>query len=278
MRVDFHTHSDCSDGALSVAELLQRARDNDVQMFAITDHDTVKGVHLAAQVQAGLGESLLRLVSGVELSTCWQGVSIHVVGLNFDPDSSSLAAYLAQIDQARSDRAELIANRLVKQGFQGALEGALQIADGSVLGRPHFARWLVQEGHCESLDKAFKRWLGRGKIGDVKSFWPDLELAVQAITEAGGVAVLAHPHHYGMTRAKLKRLVLAFIEAGGQSIEMPLGTADTDSRLMVRRFASELGLHLSLGSDYHADSAWGSPIGVETALVGDNKGVWELWQ
>lgn len=70
MRVDFHTHSDCSDGALSVAELLQRARDNDVQMFAITDHDSVKGVHLAAQVQAGLGESSLRLVSGVELSTC----------------------------------------------------------------------------------------------------------------------------------------------------------------------------------------------------------------
>ena len=114
MRVDFHTHSDCSDGALSVAELLQRARDNDVQMFAITDHDTVKGVHLAAQVQAGLGESLLRLVSGVELSTCWQGVSIHVVGLNFDPDSPSLAAYLAQIDQARSDRAELIANPFVE--------------------------------------------------------------------------------------------------------------------------------------------------------------------
>ena len=278
MRVDFHTHSDCSDGALSVAELLQRARDNDVQMFAITDHDTVRGVHLAAREQASQGESLLRLVSGVELSSCWQGASIHVVGLNFDPNSPSLVAYLAQIDQARSDRAELIANRLVKQGFHGALEGAVQIADGAVLGRPHFARWLVQEGHCETLDKAFKRWLGGGKIGDVKSFWPDLELAVQAITKAGGVAVLAHPHHYGMTRAKLKRLVLAFRQAGGQSIELPLGTADTDSRLTVRRFANELDLHLSLGSDYHADSTWGSAIGVETTLVGDNKGVWELWQ
>ena len=221
---------------------------------------------------------MLRLVSGVELSSCWQGASIHVVGLNFDPSSPSLVAYLAQIDQARSDRAELIANRLVKQGFHGALEGAVQIADGAVLGRPHFARWLVQEGHCETLDKAFKRWLGRGRIGDVKSFWPDLELAVQAITKAGGVAVLAHPHHYGMTRAKLKRLVLAFRQAGGQSIELPLGTADTDSRLTVRRFANELDLHLSLGSDYHADSTWGSAIGVETALVGDNKGVWELWQ
>ncbi len=276
-RLDLHVHSTCSDGALSVPDLLERALAADIQTIALTDHDTIKGVETAREWLSNNSEASLQLISGTELSCVWQGVTIHVVGLNFDVQNTALGSYLQGLDYARSERAELIASRLEKQGFKGALAGAQAIAGEAQLGRPHFARWLVDAGHCDSMNAAFKRWLGRGKLGDVKVFWPSLEEAVDVVVKAGGVAVLAHPQHYGMTRAKLKRLVFAFAQAGGSALELPLGRDHADVALYVRRLLNECELSVSLGSDFHADSEWGPRLGVDVALARNLNPVWAGW-
>ena len=276
-RLDLHVHSTCSDGALSVPDLLERALAADIQTIALTDHDTIKGVETAREWLSNNSEVSLQLISGTELSCVWQGVTIHVVGLNFDVQNTLLESYLQGLDYARSERAELIASRLEKQGFKGALAGAQAIAGEAQLGRPHFARWLVDAGHCDSMNAAFKRWLGRGKLGDVKVFWPSLEEAVDVVVKAGGVAVLAHPQHYGMTRAKLKRLVLAFAQAGGSALELPLGRDHADVALYVRRLLNECELSVSLGSDFHADSEWGPRLGVDVAVARNLNPVWAGW-
>lgn len=276
-RLDLHVHSTCSDGALSVPDLLERALAADIQTLALTDHDTIKGLETAREWLSSNSEARLQLISGSELSCVWQGVTIHVVGLNFDVQNAVLGAYLQGLDHARSERAELIASRLEKQGFKGALAGAQAIAGEAQLGRPHFARWLVEAGHCDSMNAAFKRWLGRGKLGDVKVFWPSLEEAVGVVVQAGGVAVLAHPQHYGMSRAKLKRLVFAFAQAGGRALELPLGKDHADVALYVRRLLDEFELSVSLGSDFHADSEWGPRLGVDVALARNLNPVWAGW-
>ncbi|EGG30364.1 putative metal-dependent phosphoesterases (PHP family) [Aequoribacter fuscus] len=276
-RLDLHVHSTCSDGALSVPDLLERALAADIQTIALTDHDTIKGVETAREWLSNNSEASLQLISGTELSCVWQGVTIHVVGLNFDVQNTLLDSYLQGLDHARSERAELIASRLEKQGFKGALAGAQAIAGEAQLGRPHFARWLVEAGHCDSMNAAFKRWLGRGKLGDVKVFWPSLEEAVGVVVNAGGVAVLAHPQHYGMTRAKLKRLVFAFAQAGGSALELPLGKDHADVALYVRRLLNECELSVSLGSDFHADSEWGPRLGVDVAVARNLNPVWAGW-
>lgn len=276
-RLDLHVHSTCSDGALSVPDLLERALAADIQTIALTDHDTIKGVETAREWLSNNSEVSLQLIPGTELSCVWQGVTIHVVGLNFDVQNTLLESYLQGLDYARSERAELIASRLEKQGFKGALAGAQAIAGEAQLGRPHFARWLVDAGHCDSMNVAFKRWLGRGKLGDVKVFWPSLEEAVDVVVKAGGVAVLAHPQHYGMTRAKLKRLVFAFAQAGGSALELPLGRDHADVALYVRRLLNECELSVSLGSDFHADSEWGPRLGVDVAVARNLNPVWAGW-
>lgn len=276
-RLDLHVHSTYSDGALSVPDLLERALAADIQTIALTDHDTIKGVETAREWLSNNSEASLQLISGTELSCVWQGVTIHVVGLNFDVQNTLLDSYLQGLDHARSERAELIASRLEKQGFKGALAGAQAIAGEAQLGRPHFARWLVEAGHCDSMNAAFKRWLGRGKLGDVKVFWPSLEEAVGVVVNAGGVAVLAHPQHYGMTRAKLKRLVFAFAQAGGSALELPLGKDHADVALYVRRLLNECELSVSLGSDFHADSEWGPRLGVDVAVARNLNPVWAGW-
>lgn len=276
-RLDLHVHSTCSDGALSVADLLARAHEADIRTLALTDHDSIKGLAIAREWLSNNPTASIKLISGAELSCVWQGVTIHVVGLNFDEQNPELEAYLTSLDRARVERAELIATRLEKQGFKGALAGAQAIAGEAQLGRPHFARWLVDEGHCESMNAAFKRWLGRGKIGDVKVFWPSLEQAVGVIVQAGGVAVLAHPQHYGMTRAKLKRLVSAFVDVGGRALELPLGQDHADAALYVRRLLSEFELSVSLGSDFHADSEWGPRLGLEADIARNLYPVWAGW-
>lgn len=277
MLVDFHMHTRHSDGALTVAHLLERLAEAEVALFAVTDHDTIEGVLEARRVMCGHQSKSPAMVNGVELSCVWSGVTIHVVGLGFDCDSPSLRTYLASIDQAREARALKIADRLAKVGFPGGYEGAVALAEGAVVGRPHFARWMVEAGYCDSADQAFKKWLGRGKIGDVKLFWPELETAVNVIKDSGGKAVLAHPHHYGLTRAKLKRLVGAFVQAGGVALERPLGKDHMDLSGYVTRLVKEYGLEVSLGSDFHADTQWGPRLGVDVGYLDGCEPVWSGW-
>ena len=272
MIVDFHTHSLASDGALAPIELLRRAKAAGVQQFALTDHDTTAG-YLAVRHTSEAEE--VGLISGVELSCRWATATIHVVGLNFDADAPEMTAMVEQLTQAREERAEKIATRLAGVGIDDALEGAKAIANGSQIGRPHFATWMVEAGAVDSVAEAFDKYLGAGKIGDVKMFWPPLSDVVQAITRAGGVAILAHPLKYRLTGMKLRALINDFKAAGGGAIEVLNGRQPETDLKRLSQLAEGNGLMCSVGSDFHRDFEYGPKLGIDVERLPNGAYVWD---
>lgn len=269
MIIDFHTHSHASDGALAPGDLLAEAVAAGVQQFALTDHDTVAGYRALREAGAALHGNM-QLLAGTELSTLWSGVGIHVVGLGMDIDHPVLHAGLERLDAARRERAGLIAERLEKLGMPGALAGAQAEAGVSQIGRPHFAAWMVAQGHVEDANRAFDKYLGAGKIGDVKTCWPPLAEATGWIVAAGGIAVLAHPLKYRMTRTKLKRCLQDFAAAGGSAMEVYSGRQTEEQTRDLCKLAVAMGLLASVGSDFHAHWDHGPRLGFDVSrLPGD---------
>jgi predicted metal-dependent phosphoesterase TrpH len=275
--IDFHTHTSASDGALDPVELMARAADNKLELLAITDHDTVAGYEEAAAYHT-LNPGSMRLIPGIELSCQWSGTTIHVLGLGIDCEHSAMRHALATMIAARRERGVKIASRLAARGFEGALQGALVHAGESQLGRPHFAAWMVERGHVKDHNEAFDRYLGQGKIGDVRAFWPELAQVTGWIASSGGVAVIAHPLKYRFTAMKLRRLITAFIAAGGQGIEVQSGYQTTDQTAHLLRLGKEFELEISVGSDFHRDAAYNTPVGVESLPFEGMRGVWERFR
>jgi predicted metal-dependent phosphoesterase TrpH len=269
--IDFHTHSAASDGSLSPRDLTDRAVSEGVCRLAITDHDTIAGyLSVCRSVPPGL-----ELISGVELSCQWGRAGIHIVGLGFDPASPALVKHLEGLDKARKDRAEKIAYKLDRSGMPGALAGAMAVAAGAQIGRPHFARWMVLAGHVDNEQLAFKQFLGRGKPGDISLLWPTLDDTVATINGAGGVSVLAHPLDYKMTATRLRALTDAFHEAGGQALEVINGRPRPGDKDTLWRLVRERDLQVSVGSDFHRDSPYGAGLGVDVTEIPEGMGVWE---
>ncbi|HEY9032578.1 MAG TPA: PHP domain-containing protein [Pseudomonadales bacterium] len=274
MKFDLHCHSTASDGSLSPDVVLQRAVDAGVELFALTDHDTLQGFCQLQAVPAGL-----TLVSGIELSTVWSGVSIHVVGLDFDPVHPALLSMIETLRLAREQRAHMIDSRLADRGMPGALAGALQYCpDIGQLGRPHFAEYLRAAGYVASSNEAFDKWLGSGKIGDIKTVWPSLEAVVASIVDAGGVAVLAHPLRYKMTFSKLRRLVAAFREAGGRAVEVVGSSMQGEQKKQLWQLVQAMQLAGSGGSDFHSPEWQWAQIGHLEPLPAFITPVWDCFQ
>lgn len=247
--LDLHMHSTASDGALSPTELVALCHARGLTHMALTDHDTIAGVAEAASEAERLG---LRLLTGTELSAQWQGVTIHIVALLPDGVRGALAEGLAAQARARVARGEIIAQRLEAIGLDDALAKAREQAGSErPLGRPDFARALVAAGLVPDMSTAFKKHLGAGKRGDVKSHWPYLGEAVGWIRDAGGVAVLAHPLRYGLTRRKRGLLLDGFVAAGGEAAELISGFQNPDVTRDLARQLQERELYGSLGSDFH---------------------------
>ena len=273
MKYDLHCHSNCSDGTLTPTELVGRAIEMGVQTLAITDHDTINAYH-----HLNLKESLpIKIVPGIEFSSCWGKMNIHIVGLNVQLDSDSLKAGVAFQNIARQKRAAMIANKLVQLGFKEALAGATAIANNGNIGRPHFAQYLVNIGAVSDINQAFKKFLGSGKPGDIKQFWADIPQIVRWINEAGGTAVLAHPKKYQLTRTRLKHLLDNFIEAGGQGMEVISGRQDANITKDLAGLCVEKKLLASCGSDFHRPGQAWAELGRISELPIACSPVWEHW-
>ena len=192
MLFDLHSHTTASDGRLSPQDLVRRAAERRVDVLAITDHDTVAG--LAPAEQAIEAENLpLTLIKGIEISTLWSNFDIHIVGLNIEPEHPAIVRIIEEQAQRRADRAALMGERLEKNRMPGALEGAKAIANGATLTRAHFAQWIVEQGYAKNMQAVFKKFLTRNNPGYVPPNWCSMAEAVEAIHQAGGQAVLAHP-------------------------------------------------------------------------------------
>jgi predicted metal-dependent phosphoesterase TrpH len=255
--VDFHMHSTASDGALTPTALVALCAQRGLTHMALTDHDTMDGVFEAEQAAQQAGICLL---PGSEISTRWQGVGVHVVALMPSGLQGPLVEGLARQREARIERAEVIAQRLEKIGLPDALAKARTHAGSErPLGRPDFARALVAEGVAKDWADAFKRYLGSGKKGDVKAQWPEVSQAVEWIVASKGVAVIAHPLRYRLTRRKRGLLMDAFCEAGGQAVELVNGQQNADATRDLARQLVERDLYASLGSDFHFPGSHAAP-------------------
>lgn len=274
--VDLHMHSICSDGALTPSDLMARAADAGVRVLALTDHDSVDGVAEATVAAAAHG---IRVLPALELSTLWQGGSVHVVGLGVDIHAAGLVAGLAQQANARGERAKAIAQKLEKHKLPGAYDAALALVGGEPnrISRTHFAQWLVAGGQVKTMQGAFDKYLGAGKPADVPMPWLDLTAAVALIRGAGGTAVLAHPGRYPLSRTKMRALIAAFAEAGGEAMEVATATEKPDMIRYLGQLSVQCGLEASQGSDFHGPHIPWAQLGRFPPLPAECRPVWRRW-
>ena len=273
LNADLHCHSTVSDGLLAPAEVVRRARDNGVELLALTDHDELGGL---AEARAAADEIGLRFVDGVEVSISWgDDQTVHIVALGVDPGNAALLAGLHQVRSGRDARARRMAAELDKVGIHGAYEGALRHAGNPALvSRSHFARYIAEQGHARDVKSVFDYWLAKGKPGYVEHAWATLEDALQWIIGAGGIAVIAHPGRYRMSAAQRRVLFAAFKDLGGSGIEVLSGSHKDDEVREFSRIAREFGFLASRGSDFHGPGESWIDLGSMPDLPEDLTPVW----
>ena len=274
LNADLHCHSVVSDGTLTPEALAERAAANGVELWALTDHDEVGGQHraLAAATAAGI-----KYLTGAEISVTFANVTVHIVGLGFDPDNAALVQGLANTRDGRIPRAQDMAAQLAKVGIADAYEGALKyVGNPQLVSRTHFARFLVESGVCKDTPEVFRKYLTEGKPGYVPHRWATLGDAVHWITGAGGVAVIAHPARYKFTANEEYALFSEFKAHGGQGVEVVTGSHTPAEYVTYAAMAREFGMVASRGSDFHSPDESHTDLGKLPYLPGELTPVWEL--
>ena len=273
-KIDLHCHSLVSDGALSPSQLIERAAGQQVTDIALTDHDTTDGL---AEAKSAAQQHGINLIHGIELSTSWNNKCFHVVGANIDPDYPPLQEGIKELRKIRNDRAEKMAAKLAKKGIPDAMTAVTKKAGLGMITRTHFADFLVGGGYVTTMQGAFDQYLAKGKPAFVSTRWTELECAISWITEAGGVAILAHPLRYKLTASWLRRLLTAFKATGGLGIEVVTGRNNPDEIRKASYFAEKFELYGSVGSDFHSPKNPWVELGRLAPLPNNIKPVWELF-
>lgn len=273
INADLHSHSTVSDGTLAPAALAERAAAHGVQLWALTDHDSIDGLARAREAALDLGMAWL---GGTEVSVTFAGETVHVVGLGVDPEDTALAAGLRATRDGRLQRAREMAAGLQRAGIDGAFEGALAYVERpESVSRTHFARFLVERGHCADVHEVFRRYLVDGKPGHVPHRWARLGDAVRWITGAGGMAVVAHPARCRFSPTLEYALFSEFAAHGGRGVEVVVSAHSEAERLHFSGIAQEFGLFASRGSDFHSPTESRVDLGMLPDLPGQLQPVWQ---
>lgn len=274
LNADLHCHSTVSDGTLEPEVLAARAKANGVELWSLTDHDEVSGQHRARAAARALG---LPYLTGTEISVTFADVTVHIVGLGFDPDHPALVQGLHRTRGGRGERAQEMSAQLEKVGIHGAYEGALKyVGNPELISRTHFARFLVETGVCKDTSEVFRKYLTDGKPGFVPHRWAKLGDAVRWIREAGGVAVIAHPARYDHSPTQEYALFTEFKAHGGQAVEVVTGSHSPSEYVKYADMALEFGLAASRGSDFHSPDESHTDLGALPFLEGRLTPVWDL--
>ena len=275
MLIDLHSHTNASDGQLTPSELVQRAENRQVHFLAITDHDSVDGLSEASQYIQD-NELKLQLINGIEITTNWLNHEIHVVGVNIDPTHPVLMDLIQLQKQKREERALEMGRRLAKANIPNVYEGAKALAGDGAITRAHFARYLVEIGIAPTFPKVFDKYLSRGNTGYVPHNWVDLADAINAIKNAGGQAILAHPDSYKLSNKWLRKLLVIFKSAGGDAMEVAMGQQSPQMRLQLAMWSKEYELMASQGSDFHFVGRW-RDLGKSLFLPDICTPIWHNW-
>lgn len=271
---DLHCHSNVSDGTLTPEVLAQRAKDNGVELWALTDHDEVGGQARAIEAAQTLG---LPCLTGTEVSVSFAGETVHIVGLGFDHTNSALVEGLRATRGGREERARQMSADLERVGIPGAFEGAMKyVGNPELISRTHFARYIVEAGFCADTNAVFRKYLADGKPGFVAHKWATLRDAVGWITGAGGVAVIAHPGRYRFSANEEFALFTEFKTHGGQGVEVVTGAHGPAAYAKYAGFCREFDLVASRGSDFHSPDESHTDLGKLPLLPAGVTPVWSL--
>jgi predicted metal-dependent phosphoesterase TrpH len=272
INADLHCHSVVSDGTLTPEALASRAHANGVQTWSLTDHDEISGQERAKKAALDLG---MQYISGVEISVTWSSRTVHIVGLGIDHTNTVLIEGLCQTRNGRTNRAKAIAAQLDQIGIKNAYEGALQfVGNPELVSRTHFARFLVDSGVCKDTNEVFANYLIEGKPGFVGHEWANLSDAVNWITQASGIAVIAHPGRYSYTSLQLDELFSQFKDMGGRGIEVVTGSHTKDEYKTFAKVALQYGFLASRGSDFHSPTESHVDLGTLPNLPSQLQPVW----
>jgi predicted metal-dependent phosphoesterase TrpH len=263
MNADLHCHSNVSDGTLQPEALAMRAKANGVQLWSLT-----------AALALGLP-----YLTGTEISVTFADTTVHVVGLGFDPENAALRAGLEATRGGRTQRAIEMGESLAKAGIPGAYEGALGFVENpDLVSRTHFARHLVATGVCADTYEVFRKYLVEGKPGFVPHRWASLRNAVTWITQAGGLAIIAHPARYKFTANEEYALFTEFMLHGGRGVEVITGSHSSTDAARYAKTALEFGLLASRGSDFHSPEESHADLGSLPELPSRLTPVWSVLQ
>ncbi len=256
--VDLHSHSTVSDGSFPPEAVVRMAANAGLDALALTDHDNIGGV--AAALKTGRLEGIL-VVPGVEISAEFQRGTCHILGYFFDPSDAALREKLDTLQRARAERNPKIAMKLQNLGIDITYKEVQAVAGSEQVGRPHFARVLMDKGIVKDFNEAFDRFLGKDKAAYVDKFRYRPEEAFAMIQGAGGVAVLAHPYTLNLSDEELAALLKQWVEWGlkGMEVFYPDHTEEMIAR--YERIADTLGLIKTGGSDFHGNNKEGSVLG-----------------
>ena len=273
LNADLHCHSVVSDGTLTPEELAARAKANGVELWALTDHDEIRGQARAIAAAKSQG---MQYLTGTEISVTFAGQTVHIVGLGFDHEDAGMVDGLRKTRGGRGERAQEMSQGLAQVGIHGCYEGALKyVGNPELISRTHFARYLVESGVCADTHEVFRKFLTEGKPGFVPHRWASLKEAVQWITEAKGIAIIAHPGRYNFTPTEEFAFFTEFKNHGGQGVEVVTGSHTTAEYVKYGDMAKEFDLLASRGSDFHSPEESRIDLGTLPWLPGQLTPVWE---
>ncbi len=255
MRYDFHSHTHYSDGILSPKELIDRAESKQLDLLAITDHDSISGLQEAG-LQVKSRALNVKLINGIEFSALSDFGEIHIVGLNINTNNTELLNVIKSQISKRWQRAEKIDAKLKKLHVDGVLN-QLKLTCKEVVTRSHVAKALIELGYAKDNNQAFKKYLGKKGRAKVSCDWISMQETIACIQAAGGLAVLAHPTRYSMSNRRLSYLIEEYKIAGGDAIELAYPSLSPDKRGWLEVQRKENDLLASGGSDFHyPDLKW----------------------
>lgn len=276
LNIDLHCHSTISDGLLTPAQLVERAALRGVETLALTDHDDIAGLTEARQTADAKN---ITFINGVEISVTWRGRTIHILGLNVDPEYKPLFNGLQAIRDGRTQRAHTIAAELEKIGIRNSFEGAFaHVGERGLIGRTHFARFLIEKGYAKDMKTVFKKYLVKGKPGYAHHEWAQLSEVIDWITGSGGKAVIAHPARYNLGKNVLLDLLDEFCTLGGAGIEVVSASHTQEQVDIFANHARARALLVSCGSDFHGPGESFYDLGQLPDLPGGCIPVWHDWK
>lgn len=273
--IDLHCHSQYSDGLHTPEELVQMAVSQGVRYLALTDHDSVSGLEAIHEVCSKI-DSSLQIINGIELTVSWKKQVLHLLGLHLLQPEKMKGLIIKQ-HELRKERARQIAGRLEALGMKNVFEQVQAIAGHDHIARPHFARLLLEKGWVRDIQTAFKRYLTRGKPAYVPTAWVSMEEGVDAIHQAGGLAVLAHPCQYNFTRTKLNECFETLKSCGGDGIEVVSGDSSPKQIKEMKAACDEYDFLASSGSDFHGKGLSKIAMGQQAPLPEGCRPVWQDW-